>query len=79
MAEKQITEGKAPEAEAPGKGHGACCHAREGELGENAPGGEARGKGHGECRYTVDVGALDWDAWLAQKALQRAAWRARGG
>ena len=42
------------------------------------------GKGHGECRYTaagetVDVAALNWDAWLAQKALQRAAWRARSG
>lgn len=84
MQNTPTNERKAPPTEAGSKGHGACCHAREGEPGKEAPSPEARGKGHGECRYTaagetVDVAALDWDAWLAQKALQRAAWRARGG
>lgn len=74
---------KAPPAEAESKVHGACCNAREGELGKETPGPKARGKGRGvngtAAGSSVDVAALDWDAWLALKALQRAAWRARGG
>lgn len=84
MAEKHITERKALPTEAGSKGRGACCNATAGDLGEKAPDPEARGKGRSECRYAaagrcVDVAALDWDGWLAEKALQRAAWRARGG
>lgn len=82
MAEKHITERKAPEATAPGKGR-AGCNSAAGELGEKAPSLSARGKARAALGSAVgsafDVSALDWDGWLAEKALQRAAWRARGG
>lgn len=82
MAEKHITERKALPTGAGSKGR-AGCNSAAGELGKEAPGGEARGKARAALGSAVgsavDVSALDWDGWLADKALQRAAWRARGG